>query len=84
MFLPRNGRKAAADSNVPAVAFLRSNTTGTIEIVYPSLLESQVGVSLDGVFFSADGGFQCTGACSSATPIARNQDSGPFAPTGSR
>lgn len=65
-------------------SILRINTTGTIEIVYPSLLESQVGVSLDGVSFSADAGFQCTGACLNATPIARQQNSGPFGTTGER
>jgi len=65
-------------------SILRINTTGAIEIVYPSLLESQVGVSLDGVSFSVDGGFQCTGPCVSATPIARNQNSGAFGTTGER
>jgi hypothetical protein len=62
---------------------LRINPSGSIEIVYPSLLESLVGISLDGVSFAVDG-FLCTGACLSATPIARNQNSGPFNTTGER
>ena len=64
---------------------LRILPSGAIEIVYPSLLESQVGISLDGVSFAVDAsGFQCTGACLSATPLARNQNSGAFGTTGER
>jgi hypothetical protein len=64
---------------------LRINTNGAIEIIYPSLLESQVGISLDGVSFAVDAStFQCTGTCLSATPIARNQNSGAFGTTGER
>lgn len=66
-------------------SILRINASGTIEIVYPSLLESQVGISLDGVSFAIDASsFQCTGACQSATPLARNQSSGAFGTTRER
>jgi hypothetical protein len=64
---------------------LRINTNGTIEIVYPSLLESQVGISLDGVSFAVEAAaFQCSGACLSATAINRDQSSGSFGTTGER
>jgi hypothetical protein len=43
---------------------------------------AQPGISLDSVSFSAD--FQCTGPCSSATPIIRNQNSGSFNTLGER
>jgi hypothetical protein len=64
-------------------ATLRINTDGTIEVVSPSLVVAQPGLSLDGVSF-APGPFQCTGGCLSATPLARNVNSGPFNTLGER
>lgn len=84
----RPGRTIYVVADAPGLdrpSNLRINPSGTIEIVYPSLLESQVGVSLDGVSFAIDAGsFQCTGACLSATPLARNQSSGSFGTTAER
>jgi hypothetical protein len=65
-------------------ATLRIDTDGRIEVVSPTLVVAQPGVSLDGVSFALDVGFQCTGACLSATPLVRNQNSGPFGTTGER
>jgi hypothetical protein len=65
-------------------ATLRIDTDGSIEVVSPTLAVAQPGISLDGVSFALDAGFQCTGACLSATPLARNQNSGAFGTTGER
>ncbi|HEY0466191.1 MAG TPA: carbohydrate-binding domain-containing protein, partial [Polyangiaceae bacterium] len=64
-------------------ATLRVNTDGTIEVVTP-LVVAQPGISLDGVSFAVDGPYQCTGGCLTATPLARNQNSGSFNTTGER
>jgi len=65
-------------------ATLRIDTDGSIEVVSPTLVVAQPGISLDGVSFAVDAGFQCTGACLNATPLVRNQNSGAFGTTGER
>lgn len=64
-------------------ATLRIDPDGTLHVVAPALVVAQPGISLDGVSFALDP-FACTGACLSATPIARNQNSGPFNTLGER
>jgi len=65
-------------------ATLRIDTDGSIEVISPTLVVAQPGISLDGVSFALDAGFQRTGACRSATPLIRSQNSGPFQTTGER
>lgn len=63
-------------------ATLRIDTDGSIEVVSPTLVLAQPGISLDGVSFALDAGFRCGGACLRATPLLRSQNSGPFQTTG--
>jgi len=65
-------------------ATLRIDTDGSIEVVSPTLVVAQPGISLDGVSFALDLGFQCTAACLNATPLVRQQNSGSFGTTGER
>ncbi|HET9954546.1 MAG TPA: carbohydrate-binding domain-containing protein [Polyangiaceae bacterium] len=63
---------------------LSIDPSGTITVIDPDAEMELIGISLEGVSFSAPQPFQCTGGCLSATPLARNQNSGPFGTTGER
>lgn len=63
---------------------IRIEPSGTITVIDPDGSMELIGISLEGVSFSAPKPFQCTGGCLSATPLTRNQNSGPFGTAGER
>jgi hypothetical protein len=83
--IPAQTVYVVADAPVLAQpATLRIDPSGAIVVVSPALGLAQSGISLDGVSFALDGSFQCTGGCTSATPLTRFQNSGPFNTLGER
>jgi hypothetical protein len=61
---------------------LSIDPSGTMTIIDPDGEMTLIGLSLDGVAFSAHGSFACTGACLFATPLTRFENSLSFGTTG--
>lgn len=66
-------------------AVLSIDPAGLVTVVATPQVVADQGISLDGASFAlGEDGFECVGACQSATPLSRYQNSGAFGTTGER